>query len=415
MFSGSVSDTTLEGITGRAVVSAGVNSAVLGQSFGQGLVDSVVADASAIGANGIGGTWGATGTDPNAAAQALAHGVLGCAEAGLAGGHCAAGAAGAAAESVLGDVVTAAGGLPTDANGQVTTGVAAAYETGAAALGALAGQAAGGDAQSGLYTAVNSAANNYMAHVGDYVKALNACQQNPGGTGCGTILKMAQGSGVPIGSTPSGYAVAANVNADGTPSSYVVTSPSGRQMILQPQEWNAFSQMTAGQQATVFNAPQWSLDLTSTIVYAGNGDIAGAEANYGNMLRSPSFWASMGAGLAMGTLGALATLPETVGLEAVATNSGTSGANSAFDTSITSPGSKFLNVQTDVTAEQFQSNLISNGYNVTSQGAGKKGAFTVLSNGSSTYTVYTRSSTGSAGAQYFGPGGASVKFSLKGQ
>jgi filamentous hemagglutinin len=159
-----VSDTTLEGITGRAVVSAGVNSAVLGGSFGQGLVDSVVADASAIGANGIGGTWGATGTDPNAAAQALAHGALGCAQGALTGGNCAAGAAGAAAESVLGDVVTAAGGLPTDANGQVTTGAAAAYETGAAALGALAGQAAGGDAQSGLNTAVNSAANNYVYH-----------------------------------------------------------------------------------------------------------------------------------------------------------------------------------------------------------------------------------------------------------
>jgi filamentous hemagglutinin len=221
---------------------------------------------------------------------------------------------------VLGDVVTAAGGLPTDANGQVTTGAAAAYETGAAALGALAGQAAGGDAQSGLNTAVNSAANNYMAHVGDYVEALNACQQHPGGAGCGAILKMTQGSGVPIGSTPSGYAVAANVGADGAPTSYVVTSPSGRQMILQPQEWGAFSQMTPGQQAAVFSAPQWSLDLTSTIVYAGNGDIAGAEANYGNMLRSPSYWGSMAAGLAMGTLGTLATLPETVGVEAVATN-----------------------------------------------------------------------------------------------
>jgi filamentous hemagglutinin len=98
-----------------------------------------------------------------------------------------------------------------------------------------------------------------------------------------------------------------------------------------------------------------------------------------------------------------------------AANSATSGAASGFDTSITSPGSEFLNVQTDVTAEQFQSNLMSNGYSVTSQGTGKNGAFTVLSDGSSTYTVYTRSSTGSAGAQYFGPGGASVKFSLKGQ
>jgi hypothetical protein len=39
----------------------------------------------------------------------------------------------------------------------------------------------------------------------------------------------------------------------------------------------------------------------------------------------------------------------------------------------------------------------------------------VLSNGTSTYTIYTRSSTGSAGAQYFGPDGASIKFSLKGR
>ncbi|MFM0420057.1 hypothetical protein [Paraburkholderia aromaticivorans] len=50
-----------------------------------------------------------------------------------------------------------------------------------------------------------------------------------------------------------------------------------------------------------------------------------------------------------------------------------------------------------------------------SQGTNKNGAFTVLNNGSSTYTIYTRSSTGAAGAQYFGPAGTSGKFSLKGR
>ncbi len=192
----------------------------------------------------------------------------------------------------------------------MTTGAALTYETGAAVLGALAGQAAGGNAQSGVNTAVNAAANNTMAHMGDYVKALNACQQNPSGAGCSTILHMSQGTAVPVGKTPSGYAVAANVGADGAPTSYVVTSPSGRQMILQPQEWGAFSQMSPGQQEAVFNAPPWSLDLTSTIIYAGNGDPAGAVANYGNMLRSPSYWVDTGTGLVMGYAGALATLPE---------------------------------------------------------------------------------------------------------
>ena len=323
--SGSVSSSTVEGIAGRAVVNAGVGTALEGTSFTQGLVNSAVADGSALGANAIGSTWGSTGTDPNAGLQTLAHGTLGCAEAGLTGGDCAAGAAGAAAESVLGHVVTASGGLSTEANGNVSTAAAATYETGAAVLGALAGQAAGGDAQSGVNTAVNSAANNYMAHTGDYVKALNACQQNPSGAGCGTILKMSQGAGVPLGQTPSGYAVAANVGADGTPTSYVVTSPSGRQMILQPQEWGAFSAMSPGQQAAVFSAPQWSLDLTSTMVYAGNGDYAGAASNYGHMLSGLSYWGSLGAGLAMGTLGTLATLPETAGLGVV---KGGIGANS---------------------------------------------------------------------------------------
>ncbi|GLU34752.1 hypothetical protein [Trinickia caryophylli] len=87
--------------------------------------------------------------------------------------------------------------------------------------------------------------------------------------------------------------------------------------------------------------------------------------------------------------------------------------SSTYDTSITSAGSLYPNVRTDVTASQFQANLIANGYSVTNQGTSTNGGFTVLSNGTSTYTIYTRSSTGAAGVQYFGPGGP-VKFSLGG-
>jgi hypothetical protein len=87
--------------------------------------------------------------------------------------------------------------------------------------------------------------------------------------------------------------------------------------------------------------------------------------------------------------------------------------SSTYDTSITSPGSKYPNVRTDVTASQFQANLIANGYSVQNQGTSTNGAFTVLSDGTSTYTIYTRMSTGAAGVQYVGPNG-SVKFSLGG-
>ncbi|PRA75564.1 hypothetical protein CQ054_22885, partial [Ochrobactrum sp. MYb29] len=86
---------------------------------------------------------------------------------------------------------------------------------------------------------------------------------------------------------------------------------------------------------------------------------------------------------------------------------------SDYDTSDTGKGAKQPNVKTDVTADQFKNNLISNGYKVVSSGTSKNGSFTVLSRGSTRYTIYTRSSTGGNGAQYVGPDGRTIKFSLK--
>ena len=169
---GTVSSTTVEGIAGRAVVNAGVSTALQGTSFRQGLVDGAVADVSAIGANAIGSTWGGTGTDPNALFQTVAHGALGCAEAGLTGGNCGAGAAGAATESILGNLVT----LPATAQGTVSRTDATVYATSAAILGAVAGQATDGHALSGANTAINSAVNNRLLHP-DEQKTLSQLQQ----------------------------------------------------------------------------------------------------------------------------------------------------------------------------------------------------------------------------------------------
>jgi filamentous hemagglutinin len=98
-----------------------------------------------------------------------------------------------------------------------------------------------------------------------------------------------------------------------------------------------------------------------------------------------------------------------------ATNNAGQAPSSTYDTSITNTGSQYVNVQTNVTAEQFESTLVSNGYSVSNQGTNKNGPFTVLDNLTSTYTIYTRTATGEVGAQYFGLGGVSAKFSLKGQ
>jgi len=89
-------------------------------------------------------------------------------------------------------------------------------------------------------------------------------------------------------------------------------------------------------------------------------------------------------------------------------------ASSLWDTSITAAGARSLNVATDVTATQFQNALMTSGYQVIKQEIGSNGPVTVLSNGASTYTVYVRSSTGAAGAQYIGANGSKVKYSLGG-
>jgi filamentous hemagglutinin len=75
----------------------------------------------------------------------------------------------------------------------------------------------------------------------------------------------------------------------------------------------------------------------------------------------------------------------------------------------TSGGMKGIN--TDVTAGEFSSTLQSNGYTATNS-LGGNGPVSVLQNGDSTYTIYTRTSTGSSGASYVGPAGQTAKFNL---
>jgi len=86
------------------------------------------------------------------------------------------------------------------------------------------------------------------------------------------------------------------------------------------------------------------------------------------------------------------------------------GNASLWDTSITNAGSRYLNVQTNIGAQEFQSNLISNGYNIVNE----TNSATILSNDVSTYTMYMRTSNGLPGAQFFGETGSTIKYTLGG-
>ncbi|MGC4029458.1 MAG: RHS repeat-associated core domain-containing protein [Steroidobacteraceae bacterium] len=70
-------------------------------------------------------------------------------------------------------------------------------------------------------------------------------------------------------------------------------------------------------------------------------------------------------------------------------------------------------LRTNLSGPEFVSNLKASGYTATER-VGTNGPVTVLQNGNgSTWTVYTRTSTGDAGAEFFGANGQHVKYNLE--
>jgi RHS repeat-associated protein len=66
---------------------------------------------------------------------------------------------------------------------------------------------------------------------------------------------------------------------------------------------------------------------------------------------------------------------------------------------VTAKGARYANYATKLTAREFQSNLLANGYKIVRQGISSNGPFTVLSSGEKTFTIYTATSTGGASVQ----------------
>ncbi|MFJ3057907.1 DUF637 domain-containing protein [Herbaspirillum sp. NPDC087042] len=84
----------------RSGISAAINSAVYGGSFGTAFLNGVVADAAAIGANGIGANSTAYSIQ-----NVLGHALLGCAAAALRDSECAGGAIGGAASALVAPLI----------------------------------------------------------------------------------------------------------------------------------------------------------------------------------------------------------------------------------------------------------------------------------------------------------------------
>lgn len=149
----------------RSAISAGINSAAYGGSFGQAFAGGLVRDAAAVGANMLGTLSPGIG-EVNASADSvvgniLGHIALGCATSSIQGTGCAGGAAGGLAGSVVAPLVGT--GLYSGVSGENKAIDAATVAIAGIAGGAIA-QAIGGDAAAGASTGQNSAMNNWLDH-----------------------------------------------------------------------------------------------------------------------------------------------------------------------------------------------------------------------------------------------------------
>ncbi|TCW85641.1 adhesin [Burkholderia sp. SRS-46] len=176
----------LEKIVERGVVSAAINTAISGGSFGSALTSSMISDLGMVGAGAIGvaSTDSSSMLAEGSPGYVLAHAGLGCALSAAEGTGCASGAIGGAASAALNSRIDGLLG------GNAPPAVLAGIET--LVGGGLAG-ALGFNAQGGATAAQNETLNNYLDHRRpssmtlsqreQYDRAAAACQQGSG-EGC---------------------------------------------------------------------------------------------------------------------------------------------------------------------------------------------------------------------------------------
>ncbi|WP_160331237.1 DUF637 domain-containing protein [Burkholderia cenocepacia] len=165
----------LEKIVERGVVSAAVNTAVSGGSFGSALTNSMISDLGMVGAGAI----GVASTDNTSMLAAgspgyvLAHAGLGCALSAAKGTGCASGAIGGAVSAMTANSIATAA---TGGQGVTDQGQLAAIVTATSLLGGAAAGLLGQNALAAMTAAQNETLNNTCAdghHCGEDRQKLN--------------------------------------------------------------------------------------------------------------------------------------------------------------------------------------------------------------------------------------------------
>ncbi|WP_244143006.1 filamentous hemagglutinin N-terminal domain-containing protein [Burkholderia stagnalis] len=155
-------------MVGRGLISATVNTAAYGGSFGEVLRGSVVSDLAAVGAGAVGqldsnGFFGSG--DGFKLGYVAAHAALGCAGSAAGGTGCAAGALGGALSSGLNPIIDASGNIPAPLLTGIETLVSATV------AGAL-----GFNVQGAVSAAQNETQNNWLNHKPASLMALSEQQ-----------------------------------------------------------------------------------------------------------------------------------------------------------------------------------------------------------------------------------------------
>ncbi|MCB1569459.1 MAG: DUF637 domain-containing protein, partial [Xanthomonadales bacterium] len=143
--------TRFAGLAGRAVVNAGVSSAIYGTSFGDALKNSLINDVAAIGANTVG-----RNTDALTPQNVIYHAMVGAAAAELRGEDPAAGALGAATAALINPLADDY----TSATDETTR--TAQHAAIATLMAGLVARAAGKDEGTAIGAAQNETFNNFL-------------------------------------------------------------------------------------------------------------------------------------------------------------------------------------------------------------------------------------------------------------
>ena len=171
-------------------------------------------------------------------------------------------------------------------------------------IGVMTATVQGGDEQdlqTGSWVAKNATEYNLMAHWDEFEERYDGCRKDPSASGCSTVLKVGGVTSQSLGN------VALNKDAEGNIVSYTLLDESGKPwMIMEPAEYQMFVSSPSGIQEGYKTAPQWQLNLSSSLLYAHQGDTAKALENYVFMLTDPGYQQEMLLGLTLGLVGGLA-------------------------------------------------------------------------------------------------------------